>query len=80
MTLPMTPLDETGLVLFARMNKIHMAFLMEEKYWTTQQNDEFKKCSIILAFRGNLTFNDTRTKQVPLPKLATASVKHEYML
>ena len=75
----MTPLDETGLVLFARMKEIHIAFLMEEKFWTTQHNHEFK-CSIILAFRGNLTFNDTRKKQVPLPKLTPASVKQKYML
>ena len=35
MALPTTPLDEIGLDLFARMKKIHIAFLMSEKYWTT---------------------------------------------
>ena len=80
MALPTNPLDEIGLVLFARMKKIHIAFLMEAKYWTTQHNRKFKKCSIVLAFRGNLTFNDTREKQVPLLRPAPASVKHKYML
>ena len=80
MTLPTTPLDEIGLVLFARMKKIHIAFLMEEKFWTTQRNHEFKKCSIVLAFSSNLTFNDTQKKEASLPKLAPASIKHKYML
>ena len=80
MALPTTPLDEIGLVLFARMKKIHIAFLMEEKYWTTQRNHEFKKCTIVLAFRGNLTFNDTRKRQPVLPKPAPASVKLQYEL
>ena len=41
---------------------------MVEKYWTTQCNHEIKKCSIIPAFRGNLTFNDTKVrKAVPKP-------------
>ena len=52
-----TTLDEIELVLFARMKKIHIAFLISEKYWTTHQNHEFKKYNIILAFRGSLTFN-----------------------
>ena len=82
MAMPMTPLDEMGLVLFARMKKIHIAFLMSEKYWTTQQNHEFKNCKIFLAFRGNLTFNDIRQKQVVIPKPLPAPVpdKHEYGL
>ena len=80
MTLPTTPLDEIGLVLFARMKKIHIAFLMEEKYWTTQCNHDLKKCTIVLAFRGNLTFNDTRKKQPDLPKPAPAYIKHQYEL
>ena len=64
MALPTTPLDKIRLVLFARMKKIHMAFLMVEKYWTTQRNHEFKKYTIILAFRGNLTFNDIRADRL----------------
>ena len=80
MALPTTPLDEIRLVLFARMKKIHIAFLMEEKYWTTQCNHDFKKCTIVLAFRGNLTFNDTRKTQPDLPKPAPASIKHQYEL
>ena len=80
MALPTTPLDEIGLVLFARMKKLHIAFLMEGKFWTTQRNHEIKKCSIILAFRGNLTFNDTQTKESSLPKPAPASIKHKYTL
>ena len=69
-----TPLDEIGLVLFARMKKIHIAFLMSEKYQTTHRNHEFKKCNIILAFQGSLTFNDTRPKQVAIPKPLLAMV------
>ena len=72
MALPMTPLDEIGLVLFARMKKIHIVFLMEEKFWTTQCNHEFKKCSIVLAFRGNLTFNDTQKKRGIIAKASTS--------
>ena len=55
---------------------------MLEKYWTTHQNHEFKKCNIILAFRGSLTFNDTRPKQVAIPKPLPALVrdKHAYGL
>ena len=74
MALPTTPLDEIGLILFARMKKIHIAFLMSEKYWTTHQNHEFKKCNIILAFQGSLTFNDARPKQVAIPKPLPAAV------
>ena len=60
MALPTTPLDEIGLILFARMKKIHITFLMQEKYLTAQCNHDFKKRTIVLAFRGNLTINDTR--------------------
>ena len=83
MALPTTPLDEIGLVLFARMKKIHISFLMSEKFWTTQQNHEIKKCTIILAFQGSLTFNDTKVKieapksvPVPLPEKKDQQDQH----
>ena len=59
LALPTTPMDEIALVLIARMHKVHIAFLMLEKYWKTQRNNDISKCQIVLAFRANLTFNDT---------------------
>ena len=60
-------MDEIALVLIARMYKVHIASLMSEKYWTTQRNHDISKCQIELAFRGNLTFNDTRKRPKTLP-------------
>ena len=33
-----------------------------EEYWTMQRNHDISKCKIVLAFRGNLTFNNTRKR------------------
>ena len=68
MAIATTPLDEIALVLIARMYKVHIAFLMSEKYLTTHRNHDISKCKIVLAFRGQLTFNDTKKRPKTPPQ------------
>ena len=79
MAIATTPLDEIALVLITWMYKVHIVFLVSEKYWTTQRNHDISKFKIVLAFRGNLTFNDTRkrpkTPPSPPPSTPTASYR-----
>ena len=82
LALPSTPMDEIALVLIAQMYKVHIAFLMSKKFWATQQNHDISKCKIVLAYRGNLTFNDTRKKlpTPPPPPPVPKSVPSRYRL
>ena len=59
---PETPVDEIGLLIFARMYHLHMCIIMEDRYWTTQWEHDLDRCTVLIAYRGALLFNDTRPK------------------
>ena len=59
---PGTPVDEIGLLIFARMYHLHMCIIMEDRCWTTQCEHDLGRCSVFIAYRGALLFNDTRPK------------------
>ena len=75
-------MDETRIVLIACMYRVYIAFLMVEKLWTTKRNHDISKCKIVLAFRGNLTFNDTRKRPStpPPPSPEPKSAPSRYRL
>ena len=59
---PGTPVDEVGLLIFARMYHLHMCIIMEDRCWTTQREHDLDRCTVFIAYRGALMFNDTRPK------------------
>ena len=59
---PGTPVDEIGLLIFARIYHLHMCIIMEDRCWTTQHKHDLDRCTVFIAYRGALLFNDTRSK------------------
>ena len=59
---PGTPIDEICLLIFARMYHLHMCIIMEDRYWITQHEHDLDRCTVFIAYRGALLFNDTRPK------------------
>ena len=60
--LPSVPLDEIGILLYARMYKIHIAIILQGKYWTTNRDEALNKATIYLIFCGHMQFFDTTRK------------------
>ena len=58
------PLDEIGIMFFARCFKRHVCILFNTHFWTTHKDNDPKQCSIFLAYRGNMVYEDT----VPMTK------------
>ena len=54
------PLDEIGITFFARCFKWHICVFVNCHYWTTHKDNVIEQCSIFLAFRGRMSFDDTR--------------------
>ena len=59
---PHVPLDEIGVLLYARMYKIHVAVILERKYWTTNRDETLKRATLYLVYLGKMKFNDTTRK------------------
>ena len=59
---PQMPLDEIGLLLYARMYKIHLCVILEGKYWCTNRDDALNKATIHMIYKGHMMFDDTTRK------------------
>ena len=59
---PHVPLDEIGILLYARMYKIHIAVILEGKYWTTNTDETLNCTTLYLVYLGKMKFNDTTRK------------------
>ena len=59
---PGTPVDEIGLLIFARMYHLHMCIIMEDRCLTMQHEHDLDRCTVFIAYRGALHFNDTKPK------------------
>ena len=53
------PISELGILVIARMYRIHMAVIMRDWMWTTGRNLELSECKIVLGFAGRNEFFDT---------------------
>ena len=58
------PIDEIGIMFFARCFKCHVCILFNTHFWTTHKDNDPKQCSSFLAYRGNMVYEDT----VPMSK------------
>ena len=56
------PLDKIGILFYARMYKIHIAIILEGKYWTTNRDKALNKATIYLIYCGHMQFFDTTRK------------------
>ena len=59
------PLDTLAILIYARMCHKHVAVFVGEHYWTTHVDDDFQKCKVFLAYRGELVFDDSRMMTGP---------------
>ena len=53
---PKCPVDELGLLIIACVYRIHIAVVMRDWTWTMGHNYPVDRCTIVLAFRGKLSF------------------------
>ena len=53
---PHVPLDEIGILLYSRMNKMHITIILEGKYWTTNRDEALKHASLYLVYLGRMQF------------------------
>ena len=53
------PISELGILVIARMYRIHIAVIMRDWMWTTGRNLELSECKIVLGFAGRNEFFDT---------------------
>ena len=88
---PGTPVDEMGLLIFAKMYHHHMCIIMEDRCWTRQCERDLDRCTVFIAYRGALHFNDTKPKwkeyllhprnpdltPTPLPDINVTKVGHQ---
>ena len=59
---PQAPFDEIGIVLLARMYKMHVCIFLEGKYFTTNHDEALNKATMYLIYVGKNTFLDTTRK------------------
>ena len=59
------PLDLLAILIYARMCHEHVAVFVSERYWTNHVEDDFHKCRVFLAYRGELVFDDSRMMTGP---------------
>ena len=59
---PHIPLDKIGIVLYARMYKIHIAVILEDKYWTTNRDEKLNHATLYLVYLGKMQLYDTTRK------------------
>ena len=53
------PLDEIGIMFFARYFRRHICILFNTHFWTTHKDNDPRQCSIFPAYRGNMVYEDT---------------------
>ena len=61
---PGTPVDEIGLLIFARMYHLYMCIIMEDCCWTTQRNHDLDRCMVFISYRGALMLMKPRTHPI----------------
>ena len=54
------PLDKAGILIIARVYKIHVAVFFNDHYWITHAGNYLNKCKVFLVYHGNLVFVDSR--------------------
>ena len=59
---PHVPLDKIGILLYARMYKIHIAVILEGKYWTKNRDETLNCATLYLVYLGKMQFYDTTRK------------------
>ena len=53
---PDIPLDEIGIMIFARFAHRHVAVLCNNKHWITASDNDLYKADVVLLYRGNCRF------------------------
>ena len=71
---PEIPLDEIGIMIFARFAHRHVAVLCNNKHWITSSDNDIYKADVVLLYRGNCKF----VRAIPLTDEEYASRK-EYL-
>ena len=56
---PDNPLDEIGILMFARMMHKHVAVYFNDIYWTTRVDHDTTKCDAHLIYRGKCVYEGT---------------------
>ena len=56
---PENPLDEIGILMFARMMHKHVAVYFNDIYWTTRVDHDCSKCDAHLIYRGKCVYEDS---------------------
>ena len=56
---PDIPLDEVGILMFARMMHKHVAVYFNDLYWTTRVDYDCAQCEAHLMFQGKLCYENT---------------------
>ena len=52
------PLDEAGILIVTRANKVYVAVFFNDSYWTTTAVTDLNKCKIFL-YHGSVVFKDS---------------------
>ena len=58
-------IDITGIFIWARCYHLHVAVFTNFSYWTTHEPHQIEKCHVVLLYRGNNVFDDTRRMTAP---------------
>ena len=63
------PLDQLGILIYARMYHKHIAIVLSGNVWTTHKDNSLDHCELFLAYCGGVNFSDTCTGPdvAPLP-------------
>ena len=54
------PLNTPGIILLARVYKIHVAVFFNNNFWSTDSHHGLERCTVFLLYRGSLVFEDSR--------------------
>ena len=72
-----TPFHEIAILAFARMYHCHIGIPMAGRYWCTNKDQDYSRCSIFLLWYGHLDFCDTKQKGLtPTPKSSPKVKEH----
>ena len=66
---PDVPLDQLGLLIYARMYHQHFAIILKGTIWSTKSDNSIEGCDLVFAYCGGIEFSDTCTGPAygPLP-------------
>ena len=56
----LTPLDQLGLLIIARMYHRHFAVFMKDSVWSTCRDNSIENCAIYFAYNSGSSFLDTK--------------------